>query len=202
LDRFLGLFAGKKRLTVSLYGPPNGGKTTLANRICADWVGEEMGSTSPIAHETRELQHKYGIKVLHEDGRSVTFTLVDTPGISSRIDYKDFVKEGLSEAAAKERAREAATGVVASVDALVDVDFVLLVLDATKEPGNQVNTTLVTHLEEREIPFLIIANKLDLKKASLEKIREVYPDSTVVGISAKFGDHMDVFYEKLFEVAS
>ncbi len=32
----------KKRAKIGLYGPPNAGKTTLANRILHDWGGEEI----------------------------------------------------------------------------------------------------------------------------------------------------------------
>jgi len=55
---FKGLFTRRKELNLGLYGPPNGGKTTLANRITLDWLGEEMGKTSPIPHETREIHLK------------------------------------------------------------------------------------------------------------------------------------------------
>ena len=57
--KLFGLFFKKKKeLKIGLYGPPNGGKTTLANRISMDWLGEEMGNVSPIAHETREIKMK------------------------------------------------------------------------------------------------------------------------------------------------
>ena len=60
---FRDLFKRKKHIKLGLYGPPNGGKSTLANRICKDWLGEEMSSVSHIAHETREIQVKEGIKM-------------------------------------------------------------------------------------------------------------------------------------------
>ncbi len=200
-ELLLRLFGKRTVLRLSLYGPPNSGKTTLANRILADWLGEEMGLTSPIAHETREVQRREGITILHPDGRSLRFSLIDTPGISSRIDYKDFVTAGLDEATAKSRAQEAAAGVLASIDALDTTDFVLLVLDATKEPGSQVNMTLVESLEQRGMPLLIIANKMDLRGASQDRIHTVFPDKPVVGISAKYGENIDTFYEQLFELA-
>lgn len=44
---------GKKHAKIGIYGPPNVGKTTLANRILRDWTGDIMGSVSEIPHETR-----------------------------------------------------------------------------------------------------------------------------------------------------
>ncbi len=61
---------------MGLYGPPNGGKTTLANRICKDWLGEDMGSVSNVAHETREIQIKEQISIKSK-GKELSFNLVD-----------------------------------------------------------------------------------------------------------------------------
>ena len=36
----LSIFSKKHDLKIGLYGPVNSGKTTLANRICMDWLGE------------------------------------------------------------------------------------------------------------------------------------------------------------------
>ena len=65
LNKFLSrLFKKKRHIKLGLYGPPNGGKTTLANRICKDWLGEEMGVTSTVPHETREIQIKEQINII------------------------------------------------------------------------------------------------------------------------------------------
>ena len=98
------LFKKKKDIKMGLYGPPNWGKTTLANRICKDWLGEDMGAVSNIAHETREIQIKEQINIKAK-GKELTFNLVDTPGIATKIDYEDFVKAGLNEKQAKQRAK-------------------------------------------------------------------------------------------------
>ena len=191
------IFKGKKQLKLGLYGPPNGGKTTLANRICKDWLGEEMGSVSNMAHETREIQIKEQI-VISSKGKELAFNLVDTPGIATKIDYEEFIKSGMKEKEAKSRAKEATKGVIDSIKWLDDMDCVVVVLDATKDPYSQVNITIVGNLQARDIPVLILANKVDLKKASIKKIQSAFPQYDVIGISAKKGTNVDQFYEGLF----
>lgn len=191
----------KQDFKLGLYGPPNSGKTTLANRICLDWLGEEMGSVSAVAHETREVNLKEKVTIKSKDGQELLFNLVDTPGIATKIDYEDFMKAGMSAAKAKKRAKEATKGVIESIKWLDDVDTVLVVLDATKDPYSQVNVTIIGNLQARDIPVLIVANKLDLKKASIKKIQAAFPQYEVIGISAKAGKNVEAFYDKIFELA-
>src|SRR3989338_655811 len=159
-------FTKKSHIKLWLYGPPNGGKSTLANRICQDWLGEEMSSVSHIAHETREITIKEQVSIKNKKGKQLTFSLVDTPGIATRIDYEEFLKKGLSKADAKKRAKEATKGVIESIKWLDEMDSVVVVLDGTKDPYSQVNITIIGNLQARNIPVLIVANKVDLKKAS------------------------------------
>ena len=195
------LFGGRKSVKLGLYGPPNGGKTTLANRICKDWLGEEMGSVSNIAHETREIQIKEQVSMKGKNGRELLFNLVDTPGIATKIDYEDFIKSGLKEKEAKTRAKEATKGVIDSIKWLDEMDTVIIVLDGTKDPLSQVNITIIGNLQARKIPVLIVANKIDLKKAQIKKIQSAFPQYDVIGISAKYGNNIDAFYEGLFAIA-
>ncbi len=194
------LFKKKKQIKLGIYGPPNGGKTTLANRICLDWLGEELGSASHIPHETRRVQMKERVVIQSGDGKTLDLTVVDTPGIATKIDYENFVKKGLSKKEARARAREATRGVIEAIKWLDNVDAVIVVLDATKNPVDQVNVTILGNLEARKIPFMIVANKIDLKKANVTRIREAFPNAKVIGISAKYGHNMDKFYEALFEL--
>lgn len=197
---FKKLFRKRKQLKLGIYGPPNGGKTTLANKICEDWLGETMGSASSMAHETREVQVKEQITIKSKNGKELVFNLVDTPGIATRIDYEDFIKTGMEEKQAKSRAKEATKGVIDAIKWLDDMDAVVVVLDCSKDPYSQVNITIIGNLEARQIPVLIVANKIDLKKADFKKVQSAFPQYEVMGISAKTGKHVDDFYEKLFEV--
>lgn len=193
------LFNKKKHVKLGLYGPPNGGKTTLANKICQDWLGHEMGTVSNIAHETREIQIKEQINIKSKR-KELTFNLVDTPGIATRIDYEDFIKSGIKKDEAKKRAKEATKGVIESIKWLDNVDAVVVVLDAAKDPFSQVNLTIIGNLAARKIPVLIVANKTDLKRANIKRIKTAFPNYPIVGISAKFSSNISEFYEMLFKL--
>ncbi len=195
-----GLFKKKKKIKLGLYGPPNGGKTTLANRICKDWLGEEMGSVSSMAHETREIQVKEEIVIKNKAGRELKFNLVDTPGIATKIDYEEFLKSGLKEKKAKERAKEATKGVIDAIKWLDEMDAVIVVLDSTIDPYSQVNITIIGNLQARKIPVLIVGNKTDLKKSKMKKLQSAFPQYEVLGISAKYGKHIDELYDSIFKL--
>lgn len=197
---FFNLFAIKEHIKLGLYGPPNTGKTTLANKICKDWTGEELGKVSKIPHETREIQVKEKVDVKYKK-RSLTFKLIDTPGITTRIDYENFLRYGLSKRQARERAKEATKGVIESIKWLDDMDVVIVVLDATLNPYSQVNITIIGNLIARKIPVLVVANKIDLRRANIKRVAAAFPEYDVVGISAKQGKNLDEFYESLFRLA-
>lgn len=198
---FRNFFKKKGHIKLGIYGPPNGGKTTLANRVCKDWLGEDMGSVSSVAHETREIQIKEEVHIKSDDGKELTFNIVDTPGIATKIDYEDFIKVGMKKTQAKKRAKEATKGVIDSIKWLDEMDVVLVVLDSTKDPYSQVNITIIGNLQARDIPVLIVANKIDLKKSNIKKVKAAFPQYNVIGISAKHGNNMDKFYKALFDLA-
>ncbi len=197
---FTNLFKNKREIKLGFYGPPNAGKTSLANRICKDFTGEEIGSVSKVPHETRKVQFKEKVEIDYK-GKKMTFKMIDTPGIATKIDYEEFLKYKVSKKEAKERAKEATQGVIESIKWLDDMDMVVVVLDATENPYNQVNITIIGNLVARKIPVLIVANKIDLKKADIKKIEAAFPEYDVVGISARFGNNLEEFYESIFRVS-
>ncbi len=199
INSLFGSIFGKKRdISVGIYGPVNAGKTTLANRICLDWLGEELGKVSNIPHETREIQMKEKITIKN-NGKTLTFKLIDTPGIATKIDFEDFVKHGIKKKKAKERAKEATKGVIEAIKWLDKMDLVMVVLDSTRDPLDQVNITILGNLDARDTPFVLVANKCDLKRSKASKIREAFPKYNIVGVSAKTGFNVEELYKSLLE---
>jgi len=187
----------KKRAKIGLYGPPNAGKTTLANRIIQDWSdGEALGAVSPIPHETRRAMRKEGV-VINANGSSIELDIVDTPGMATKIDFKEFMAFGLDETEAKKRAKEATEGVIEAIKWLDDLDGVLLVMDATEDPYTQVNVTVIGNMEARKLPLLIVANKMDLPDASPARIKAAFPQHAMVQISALEGSNIDNLYQAI-----
>jgi hypothetical protein len=197
---FSRIFGKRGEIKLGFYGPPNAGKTSLANRICKDWTGSEIGTVSKVPHETRNVQFKEKVEIDYK-GRKLTFKMIDTPGIATKIDYEDFLKYNMNKKDAKERAKKATQGIVESIKWLDDMDLVVVVLDSTENPYNQVNITIIGNLVARKIPVLIIANKIDLKKANVKKIESAFPEYEVVGLSARDGINFEEFYESIFRLS-
>jgi hypothetical protein len=189
----------KKRAKIGLYGPPNAGKTTLANRILNDWGGgggDSFGSVSPIPHETRRAMRKEGV-MINANGSSIELDIVDTPGMATKIDFKEFMAFGLPEVEAKKRAKEATEGVIEAIKWLDDLDGVLLIMDSTEDPYTQVNVTVIGNMEARKLPLIIVANKMDLPDASPARIKAAFPQHSMVQISALEGSNIDNLYQAI-----
>jgi hypothetical protein len=197
---FESIFGKKGEIRIGFYGPPNAGKTSLANRICKDWTGQEIGKVSKIPHETRSVQFKEKVEIKNK-GKSLMFKLIDTPGIATKIDYEDFMKFGMGKKESQKRAKEATQGVIESIKWLEDVQAVVIVLDASQNPYSQVNLTIIGNLVARDIPVLLVGNKIDLRKADLKKMEGAFPEYDIIGISAKTGQNMEEFYESLFKLS-
>ncbi|MEM5853919.1 MAG: Era-like GTP-binding protein [Candidatus Aenigmatarchaeota archaeon] len=191
--RILGI---RRNLKIGIYGETGVGKTTLANRISLDWTGEEIGKVTGIPHETRSVQKKEKIEI-KVGKKKILLSILDMPGLSTKVDYRAFLKYGLSKKEARERARQATEGVIEAIKWLSNVDAVLAVMDSTRDPLTQVNITLLGNLEARNIPVIIVANKIDKKKAKPHLIKEAFPTYPVVEVSALKGKNMESLYEAI-----
>ena len=197
---FSNLFSDSEKddFSIGIYGPPNAGKSTLANQISLDLTGDEMGNVSEVPHETRAVEKKEKVEI-EADDQSVEINLLDMPGISTNVDFKDFTEHGLEEDEAKGRAKEATKGIVEAIKYLDDVDACLVIFDSTEDPYTQVNVTIIGNLEAKDIPILVLANKIDKDGADPERVRDAFPQHPVVEISAKEGTNIDKLYEEIVE---
>jgi len=222
----MAFFFGRKTPKIGIYGPPNAGKTTLANRIVHTFVdeNEDIGSVSDVPHETRRAVRRSGIivdlksksvqnpdpypnhgsypepKVKGRKGGAkgkLKLDVVDTPGLATKIDFHDFMAYGLEEEEAKRRAKEATEGVIEAIKWLDDIDGVVLLMDATEDPYTQTNVIIIGNMEARGTPTIIAANKVDLADAAPERIINAFPQHTVIPISALKGENMERLYEEM-----
>ncbi len=193
------LFSTPEPKRIGIYGPPNAGKTTLANRIARDWTGDAIGPESHIPHETRRARRKENVEI-KRNGSAVSIDIVDTPGVATKVDYEEFMEFDMEEEDAIRRSREATEGVAEAMHWLrEDVDGVIYVLDSTDDPFTQVNTMLIGIIESRDLPALIFANKIDLDDANVKRIEDAFPQHETVELSALEGDNMDEVYDKIAE---
>jgi len=200
LSKFLNAFFRKRQSRIGIYGPPNAGKTTLSNRIVRDWTGDVVGPVSEIPHETRRARRKEGIVISNSNGNTLTIDIVDTPGVTTKIDYKEFMEYGLEKEEAIKRAREATEGVAEAMHWLrEDIDGVIYMLDSTQDPFTQVNIMLVGIIESRKLPVLIVANKNDLPDAAPNRIKSAFPQHPVISISGLEGNNVEELYEKMLD---
>jgi GTPase len=200
LSKFLRFFLKKKSSKIGIYGPPNAGKTTLANRIVRDWTGDAVGPVSEIPHETRRARRKEDITITGNNGNAITIDIVDTPGVTTKIDYHEFLEYGLEKDEAIKRAREATEGVAEAMHWLrEDIDGVIYMLDSTLDPFMQVNIMMVGIIESRKLPVIIVANKIDLPDSVPARIKSAFPQHPVVSISSLEGNNIEKLYETMTE---
>lgn len=192
------LFKNNKKISIGLYGHPNSGKTTLANTIANDCMGKDIGLASRVPHETRTVLKQEKV-VIKEGDKELDFDIIDTPGISTKVDYKNFLEFGLEENEAKDRAKDATKGIIEAIKWLDDVTGVLLVVDATTDPLTQTNITIIGNLEARKIPFIIVANKIDDPDSNPDKIASIFPQHIVVPISALKREKIDILYKTMLK---
>ena len=196
-DFFSNLFSAQEEdVSIGIYGPPNAGKSTLSNQISLDLTGEKMSNVSEVPHETRAVEKKEKVAI-EADGRSIDINLLDMPGITTNVDFKDFKEHGMEEDDAKGRAKEATKGIVEDVKYLDDVDACLVIFDSTKDPYTQVNVTIIGNLEDKDIHILVLAKKIDKEEEDTERVRDAFPQHPVLEVSAKEGENIDKLYEEI-----
>jgi GTP-binding protein Era len=160
---------------VCFIGRPNAGKSTLLNTIVGARVA--IVSDKPQTTRTRIL----GVKN-YPDGQIV---FVDTPGIHRPLH------------------RMNVRMVDAAIEALREVDVVVLVFDATTRPGHG-DEYVASLLEQVRTPVVLVLNKIDaIAKAKLlpliERAQKWHLFAATVPVSAQTGDGIDRLEKVLLE---
>lgn len=191
----IGLFSRRGKPAIGIYGAPNAGKTQLANTMCADWEGDVTGSVSDVPHETRHVETRQKV-TLRSGEQEIVLDVMDTPGLSSNVSVLELeMLYGMSEDEARTRAEEAMNGMIEALKAVDSLSGVLLVLDATQDPLQQVNRVLLANIRARNVKCIVVANKVDLADADVERVRRTFTRFPVVGVSALKGHNMDELYD-------
>jgi GTPase len=161
---------------VGLIGRPNAGKSTLLNHL----VGEKIAAVSNKPQTTR---HKIKGIVTLENGQIV---FIDTPGVH---------KPGYL---LNRRMMSAVH------DAILSVDLVILMRDASVSTGNG-DRFVLDLIKESEKPAILVLNKIDkLKdKALLLPLIEYYSNeyefAEIIPVSALKGDSIDVLLKEIIK---
>ncbi|MDO8841012.1 MAG: Era-like GTP-binding protein [Methanocalculus sp.] len=200
LSKFFQMLFRRQRSRIGIYGPPNAGKTTLANRIVRDCSGDAIGPVSEIPHETRRARRREDVVITGANGNTLVLDIVDTPGVTTKIDYHEFLEYGLEQDEAISRAREATEGVAEAMHWLrEDIHGVIYVMDSTLDPFMQVNIMMVGIIESRNLPVVIVANKTDLPDAAPSRIKSAFPQHPVISVSGLEGTNMTELYDLMTE---
>lgn len=151
----------RQGITTTIIGRPNVGKSSLLNAL----LGRPRAIVTHLPGTTRDLLEE----MIDLDG--IPIKIVDTAGLRHTVEIVE--REGVK------RARQA-------LDA---ADLILLVLDSSKELGDEDKAILA---ELRDKKAIIILNKADLPVVTHpEEIIAVSPDKKIVRISALLESGLD-----------
>ena len=163
---------------IAITGRPNAGKSTLLNKI----IGEKVAIVSNKPQTTRTK-----ILGIHTE-KDLQLVLIDTPGI-----HKPHTKLGQR----MEKYIYTATQ---------DIDALVYVVDCTIKPVElEMEKRALNGLKASTVPVILAVNKIDLLPRLqllpiLDQLKDLYPFSDIVPISAQKGDNIQELYNKLKEV--
>ena len=153
----------KEGVQVAIIGEPNAGKSTLLNAL----LNEERAIVSSIAGTTRDtIEDEIVIQGLK-------FRFIDTAGLRETSDEIESL--GISRALKKAD----------------NADIIIYLFDAEQTSSDHLNSELAKlkkRTSETEAKLLVVANKVD----KLENYVDSIFSNSIISISAKNGDHIDL----------
>lgn len=161
---------------VAIIGRPNVGKSTLINQL----MGEKL---SIISNKPQTTRNK--IQFIYSDDRMQVIFL-DTPGVQKP-------RNELGEAM-----------LTMSKKSLEDVDLCLFVTDTSGKPGPFELTIIDFFKDFKDLPVLLLINKIDEVDQNRKKELLTYHSSLgnyakVLAISAKTGENIDELKEAIYQ---
>ena len=156
-----------ERVHISFFGKRNAGKSSIINAV----TGQNLAIVSSVRGTTTDPVYKT-MELLPLGPVMV----IDTPGIDDEGELGSLrVKK--------------------SYQVLNKTDIAVLVVDSTSGKGPQ-EETLIRKFEEKEIPYLIVYNKIDLLPDSPQK-RNVCSSDNEICVSAASGTNIYELKEKI-----
>jgi len=163
-----------KSAFVAIVGRPSAGKSTLLNALC----GAKVSIVSPVPQTTRNSIR--GI-VTRPQGQLI---FVDTPGYH------------ISDKKLNLKLRELV------LQSLAEVDLILYVIDATREPGKEEASMVELLAKEGDNRVVVAINKIDHPEAKPLFVEEFIiprlPKSKRLTISALQGTNLSALLDELF----
>ncbi len=163
---------------VTIIGRPNVGKSTLLNAL----LGEKIAITSDRPQTTRTKI--MGVLTLAET--QIVFT--DTPGM---LAPKNRLGHHMKRAI---------------LDAVSEVDMIILVVEAFKEP-NEIELSLIESIKKQKSKAILVINKTDCIKDKqrlaelISKYSKLYSFEEIVPASAQYGDNLNVILDSIVKNA-
>lgn len=163
---------------VTIIGRPNVGKSTLLNAL----LGEKIAITSDRPQTTRTKI--MGVLTLNET--QIVFT--DTPGM---LAPKNRLGHHMKRAI---------------LDAVSEVDMIILVVEAFKEPS-EVEISLIESIKKQKSKAILVINKTDCIKDKnrlaelILKYSKLYSFEEIVPASAQNGNNLDVVLDSIVKNA-
>ncbi len=173
----------QKSAFIAILGRPNVGKSSLMNRI----IGQKIAIVSDKPQTTRTRI----MGVLTKNENQLVF--VDTPGFHRP---HNLLGEQMIKAVGS---------------GMSDVEAAVLVIDAApkfKSDSFEIppaEAALVEELKRRKLKTILVINKIDLLESKeaildiIDKYKDVYPFETVIPLSAKNGDGVEILVRECLE---
>ena len=164
----------KNGVPVAIVGHTNVGKSTLLNKI----LNEEKAIVSDIAGTTRDVIED----VINIEG--VSFRFIDTAGIRETVDTIETI------------------GIERTYDRILKASIILLLVEATEDTAEIEKAIKIVEgkIGNSDKKLIVAVNKIDQAKIDYNFDKLLRKKDSLVQISAKTGENVDVLIQELLSV--